>query len=614
MPTPFIRFSTNPACAPAPRGAIILVALLFFAIFTLLATSMLSSAVLYDKVARHSLSESQALALAEAGIDEATSRLNQSSSYTGETNTALGAGTFTVAISTIDSSTKLVSVTSYIPNSTNPISSKTVKAKVAVSADTVSFRYGVQSGAGGFTLGGGSTVNGSIYSNGSISATSGARITGSATAANPPSLTADQANNTPATIASCTSSTCITFGNASATQDFAQSFAISTANQSNSVQFYLKKVGSPSDATVRVVTDNSGAPSTNVLLTGTLSASTVTTSFGWVSVTLPTSPVLDPSQTYWLVIDAGNSSSNYYVIGANSGGYASGTAKIGQYGSTWSATTPTGLDGYFAYYLGGGTSMIGGNSYTTGAYVGTGSSDDAWAHTLMGVTVSGTAYCQNATFTSKSCTTSRADPTAAALAVSDANMDDWETTAAAGGTLTGDQHVDYHNALLGPKKIVGNLIVDGGGTLTLSGPLWVTGTVTVTGGGKIALASSFGTGSSYIISDGYMSLSGGGSLSGSGQSGSYLIMMTTSACPAASGCSGNNAITLSGGTSAVGLVAPDGTAYVTGGVTVKTVSAKQVTLDSGATLNYDTGLANTSFSSTSGGSWTVQSGSYAISN
>src|SRR6185436_1775752 len=100
----------------------------------------------------------------------------------------------------------------------------------------------------------------------------------------------------PSSIPSCTSSTCITFGNASATEDLAQSFKISSSTALNNIQFYIKKVSTPSNATIRIVADNAGTPSTEVLMTGTLSASVVTTSFGWVTVTMPATPVLDPAE------------------------------------------------------------------------------------------------------------------------------------------------------------------------------------------------------------------------------------------------------------------------------------------------------------------------------
>lgn len=599
----------------APRrstGYVMVLALVFMGIFFTIGSAYLNSVTTSARGARTDIASAQALALAEAGIDRAVYQLNQNTSYTGESNTALGNGTFTITVAT-NGSTKQITAIGYVPNSTSPVATKTVHANVGIDATTISFRYGVQAGAGGFVMSGGSTINGSIYANGDIDATTGVHITGSATAANPPATTTDQTNDQPSTISTCTTSTCISFASTTAAQDVAQSFKISSALGINNIQFYLKKVGAPSDATVRVVNDSSGSPGADVLLTGTLSASAVSTSFGWVTVTLPSTPVLDPSQTYWVVIDASANSSKYYILGANADGYPNGTAKIGRYGTSWSNTSPSGLDGYFRIYLGGGTSMIGGNTYATGVYIGTTGSDNAWAHTVRGATVAGTIYCQVGSYTNKACNTSSADPTPQPMPLSDANIQDWKDDAVAGGVISGDYHVGYAGATLGPKKITGNLLVDGGGTLTVSGTLWVTGTITVTGGGKVQLASSYGANDGALVADGVVVVNGGGNFAGSGTAGSYPFLITTSACPGESGCNGTDAVTLSGGAGTVAIVAQNGNVHISGGSALKAVTGKQITMDGGATLYYDSGLINSNFSSGPGGSWKFVPGSYVIS-
>jgi type II secretory pathway pseudopilin PulG len=596
------------------KGYALLVALVFLAIFSILSSIMIGYSVQYNKTESYAVASSQALNLAEAAIDHAFYQLNQNSSYIGESDIPLGNGTFTISVASIDSNTKSITGSGYVPNSTNPIAYRTIKVNANVGQSVISFRYGIQVGNGGFTMLGGSTLNGSVYSNGNISATNGVHITGAAVAANPPALASDQVNNTPIPISSCGSSTCINFANLSATEDFAQSFKVSSAVPLNNIQFYIKKISNPGDATVRIVTNNAGSPSAVTLMSGTLSAAAVTTSFGWVSVTMPSTPVLDPAQTYWMVIDASSNASKYYVIGANSNGYSLGTAKIGKYNGSWSATSPSGLDGYFQIYLGGGTSMIGGNTYATGVYVGSTVSDDAWAHTVIGATVTGTIYCQVGSYTNKACNTSKADPTPQPMPFSDSNIQEWKDDAESGGTISGDYHVDYAGATLGPKKITGNLLIDGGGTLTVSGTIWVQGTITLAGGGKVKLASSYGANSGAIISDNYITLAGNSNFAGSGQAGSYPFLITTSACPAAAGCGGNNAISLSGGAGTVALVAQNGNVIINGGSSLKEVTAKQVTMSGGATLYYDSGLISENFSSGPGGSWQFVPGTYTITH
>lgn len=593
-------------------GYILVMAIVFLGVFFCVAAAYASLMTINIRSVHEDIDNAQALALAEAGVDEAVYQLNQNTDYTGETDSALGPGTFTVTVSTVNESTKQVTVTGFVPNSAHPLAQRTVHVNIGINAAVVSFRYGVQVGAGGFNLFGNATINGNVYANGNIIATNGVHINGSATAADPPALTADQTNDTPADIPACTSTTCITFADINARQDVAQSFRISSAISLNNVEFYLKKVGTPSDAIIRITSDDNGSPG-DTIMSGTLSASAITTQFGWVSVPLPSTPILDPNQTYWVVIDAGSAkSSKYYILGANDNGYANGEAKVGKYGSSWSDTSPSGLDGYFRIYLGGGTSMIGGGDYITGVSIGSNGVGDAWAHTVQGATVAGSLYCQSASDTNKPCDTSRPDPTPEPMPVSDSNIAEWKSEAAAGGVIEGDFHSGWAGATLGPKEIDGNLLVDGGGTLTVSGTLWVTGTVTIAGGGNIELASSYGPNDGVIVTDGPVSISGGAKSAGSGVAGSYPFIVTTSACPAGAGCNSADAITLSGGAGTIALIAQNGTAEINGGSSLKEVTAKEIIMGGGATLTYDSGLISSVFSSGPGGSWEIVPGTYSV--
>ena len=226
--------------------------------------------------------------------------------------------------------------------------------------------------------------------------------------------------------------------------------------------------------------------------------------------------------------------------------------------------------------------------------------------------MTGKLYCRVGSSNNKACDTSQADPSPTTMPLSDSNIQAWKDDAVAGGTITGNYHVDWRNGTLGPKKITGNLLVDGGGTLTVSGTLWVQGTVTVTGGGIVRLASSYGANDGAIVSDGTVTVNGGGTFYGSGTNGSYPFLITTSSCPAESCCNGANAVTLSGGAGTVAIVAQNGTASIDGGSALKEVTAQQIVMGGGATLSYDSGLISTNFSSGPGGSWTMVPGTYSI--
>lgn len=247
--------------------------------------------------------------------------------------------------------------------------------------------------------------------------------------------------------------------------------------------------------------------------------------------------------------------------------------------------------------------VIGGSNYTTGAYIGTGSAGDAWASSVRGITVAGILYCSAAQYTNKICNTSRSTPPLRDLPVQTADIDMWKAAAEAGGIIAGEYTVGYAGDVLGPRKIEGDLRVEGGGTLILTGPLWVTGDVSVSGGGSVRLAASKGSLSEVIVADGQIELSGGATLSGSGQDGSVLFFVSTNT---------NDAISLSGGAGSVGLVAPFGTVAISGGTSVKTVAAQGVTMQGGAQLIYDTSLSGVSFSDGVQDGWRLKRGTYRV--
>jgi hypothetical protein len=321
---------------------------------------------------------------------------------------------------------------------------------------------------------------------------------------------------------------------------------------------------------------------------------------------------LQPGQTYWLILDGGSSATKYYMLGANSS-YANGAAKVGKYNGTWNNTSPADLDGYFRIYTGGGTSYIGGDTYSGGVNIGSTGSDVGWAHLVKGATISGPLYCQTGSVNNKACDTSHGEPPAVAMPLSDGNIQSWKDDAAAGGTYSGNLTVGFAGDTRGPLKIDGNLTVNGGGTLTITGTLWVTGSVTVTGGGKVKLSAIYAGNEGAIVADGPIAINGGGTFQGSGTAGSYPFLVTTSACPADAGCNGAYAINESGGAGTVALIAQNGTANLAGGSAMKAVTAKQIIMTGGATLTYDSGLVNANFYSGPGGAFAIVPGTYVIS-
>jgi hypothetical protein len=575
-------------------GQVLIISILFFlAVSIIFMTAIATPIANQVRGAADYIQSMQGYVLADSSISDVFYRLNTGKTVGSSVEFGLNGGGASTTVTNLTSTSKRIL-------SVSNVNGHIRKSQIEVSQGAgVAFNYGLQAGNGGVTMGGGSTVVGNIYSNGDIDAIS-ATITGSATAADSSALVADQSNDTPATPTSS-----ITFRNTSAAQDFAQSFQVSTSSPINSFMFYIKKVGSPSDATIRIVADNAGSPSTTVIPIGTVSllSSQVTTNYGWVTVTLASPPALIPDTTYWVVIDnSTQNASSYYILGANSS-YALGVGRTGAYSGTWTAGT---LDAYFRVYTGGISSLIGGATYASGLLVGTGSVGNAWATTVKGTTVAGSLYCTTGTNNNKACNTTQGSPSPQGLPFSDANIQDWKDEAEAGGTIVGNYSVGWAGATLGPKKITGNLTVNGGGTLTIAGTLWVQGTITINGGGKMRLPANYALNSGTIISDSTVNISGGGSL-GSGTPGSFLFVVSTSQCPYAVGCSGANAISVTGGAGAIAVNAQEGNVSISGGGSLKAAVGNSISISGGATVTYDSGLASPSFSSGPSGAYQITS-------
>jgi len=518
--------------------------------------------------------------LAESGVEDVLYRLKNGLTVSSNEVLSLDGNQTNTAVTDSGNSktiTALGNITNYI---------RKIQAQ-AVTGTGIAFNYGVQVGQGGFVLSNNAGVIGNVYSNSSITGSNGSYIRGTAIAANSSALSTDQSNDTPTS-----PSNSINFRNTSGTQDFAQSFIVSTSSPVNKVDLYLKKVGSPASATVYIRNDNAGKPGSTSITTGTLNSSLVTTNYGWITTTFNSNPILVPGTTYWLVVDnATQSGSAYYVIGANDDGYSSGQTKVGQNGGTWSATSPATLDGYFKLYLGGLYSTI------TGVTVGQNGVGNAQAHTVTNSTIAGSLYCQTGSGNNKACNTSQADPVAQNWPVSEANIEAWKAGAQAGGVWNGNFTATTSTTNLGPRKIVGDLSLSNNKTLVVNGTLWVTGNFTVSNNTSVRLGSGYGAGSGVIVVDGTISISNNATFAGSGQTGSYIMLLTTSPS--------DSAITVSNNAGTVILNAQNGTITFSNNSGAKEATANRIVLSNNASIVYDSGLANQNFVSGPSGGWNI---------
>ncbi|GMU73863.1 MAG: hypothetical protein AMXMBFR44_0620 [Candidatus Campbellbacteria bacterium] len=454
------------------------------------------------------------------------------------------------------------------------------------------FNYGVQTGNGGFFLANNAGVAGNVYSNGDIIGSNGAFISGTAIAANSAALFSDQENGTPLPPASE-----LSFGVTSATQDMAQSFQVSTTSPVNKVRVYLKKTGSPGNLNVRITTDNGGKPAANSLTTQTLPASQVSGVYGWVDVVFSNNPELTSGTTYWLVLDGSTSATKYYTIGSNTA-YGSGTGKTGAYGGTWNDTTPADQDIYFSIYLGGLTATL------NNVIVGENGIGSAHAHTVTNTTVAGELYCQNGSGNNKPCDTSLPDPSPVGFPVSESNIAQWKADAEAGGTWNGDYNITA-TTTLGPIKITGDLIMDNQAEMTMEGTIWVEGDIYFRNGTIVRLDPAYGRNSGIIIADGPIEFDNSGEFEGTGQTGSYILVLTTSDCPTSASCGSDSAIETNNGTGGALLNAQKGTIAIGNNVDIKEITAYKISVGQGTTVTYELGLANVNFVSGPSGAFGI---------
>jgi hypothetical protein len=217
-------------------------------------------------------------------------------------------------------------------------------------------------------------------------------------------------------------------------------------------------------------------------------------------------------------------------------------------------------------------------------------------------TIQGGLYCQasGSTGNNKACNTSRLDPVPQPFPISDGNIEQWKADAAAGGTVTcsGGNYIPASGATLGPKKIPCNLVITN--DFKLGGAVWVTGNITTTNGNIVSLNSAaFGSSGTVIVVDGTISISNNSQFNGTGQTGSYIMLLSTN--------TGSSAIQVSNNAGAVILNAQKGTIHFYNGSSAKEATANSIDMDNNSELFYESGLINTNFVSGPGGTYVPSS-------
>lgn len=182
------------------------------------------------------------------------------------------------------------------------------------------------------------------------------------------------------------------------------------------------------------------------------------------------------------------------------------------------------------------------------------------------------------------------------LPIGDDEIDQWKSEAESGGIINGNYILtNGDSGSLGPTKVTGELIVDNGSTLTITGTVWVEGKITIKNDGFVSLDSGYGNLSGLVISDDLILLDNGSNSEGSGEEGSYIMYLSTS--------NSSQAIEVKNNANAAIVYTNNGTIKINNNAFLVEVVGYGVHLENNATITYELGLENVVFTSGPGGGY-----------
>lgn len=157
-------------------GQAMMIATIFFlAVSITIVFGLIGPIAREQRMANQIFLSRQSYFLAEAGLEDVVYRLRNGFTV-GASETLALAGSSVTIVTTDNADGKRVVATANVGETTRKL------AVELVIGEGVSFHYGIQIGAGGFTLANNAGVNGNIYSNASIVGSSGSFVTGSVSA------------------------------------------------------------------------------------------------------------------------------------------------------------------------------------------------------------------------------------------------------------------------------------------------------------------------------------------------------------------------------------------------------------------------------------------------
>jgi len=574
------------------RGfAAILVVIVLMSLILIVAFSLSAVIITKNRTSKNMILSAQSYYSAESGIEDGILRVVKSYNYTAINTFDLDESAISQSITQNSGITIIESLSSYRNNE------RKIKTSIFVNKDDISFYYGVQVGEGGLTMGNNSSIIGNLYSDGSVSGAG--TITGDLIVATGMSLDANGVWDT--------YNDDLIFGKNGEPTDIAMSFVPTSTGTLSQVSFYVKKVSGPADGTIRIVSDNAGSPSTSVLATTNFLSSKIGLSYGWVDFSFSSPTVLNGGVTYWIIIDVASSNSKYFYTGRKSGNANS----VSKYSSDWNGgswTADAAGDYEYKAWVGGLATSV--NGLTIGG--------DAKAHEIINSTISGDAYYQTISGSTVSGVSypGSPDPPIEALPISDSNIADWKADAENYGVLNSSICNQPTSIVINGGVLECDFNPAAGITITLNGTLWVKGNITLSNNTMLELSSGYGTNSGVIIADKPGSESADGKILATNNvvicgsqgingsicfpsNGSYILVLSTHSGAA------TFAIDVRNNADGAIFYAHKGAANINNNANLKEVTAYKLNLANNASVTYESGLANASFTSGPGGGWTV---------
>ena len=184
------------------------------------------------------------------------------------------------------------------------------------------------------------------------------------------------------------------------------------------------------------------------------------------------------------------------------------------------------------------------------------------------------------------------------MPIPDSKITQLKTDAADLGTIASGDCSQNWSPPTNPYTVNGgvvkqNMVLGNNQVLLMKGTIWVKCNVTISNGASIKLDSSYGAYSGVLVADGWINLQNNGVFQGSGTPGSFVMLISS----ATGGGPNSSAINISNNTTGVIFYAQSGRIFLGNNVEATELTGKEVYLDNGATVIYNTLLADVNFSS-----------------